>query len=183
MRWQRRLARKSWWLAKLVYARHGLSLEGRPEELVWYFAFGSNLHASAFLERRKMVPTSSRIGRLPDYRLRFNLDGYPRGRSAPANIAPSPGEEVWGVLYQISRSALVTLDSTEGVPGGNYRHLWVNVESPDDGVVPAVTYIANGKPNDGRPSLRYITLIREGARAHGLPPHWLAMLDGVQHAE
>ena len=93
MRWQRRLARKSWWLAKLVYARHGLALEGRPEELVWYFAFGSNLHASAFLERRKMEPTSSRIGRLPDYRLRFHLAGYPRGRSAPANIAPAPGEE------------------------------------------------------------------------------------------
>ncbi len=35
--------------------------------------------------------------------------------------------------------------------------------------VPAETYIAQGKETDGNPSLRYITLMREGARAHGLP--------------
>jgi hypothetical protein len=47
----------------------------------------------------------------------------------------------------------------------------------------AVTYIADGKETDGNPSLRYITLLRDGARAHGLPDHWLDHLDGVRHAE
>jgi hypothetical protein len=33
------------------------------------------------------------------------------------------------------------------------------------------------------PSLRYLTLLREGARAHGLPEHWLRFLDDVKHAQ
>lgn len=183
MKWQRRLARKNWHLAKAIYRWNQVPLTGQPSDLIWYFAFGSNLHDSAFRDRRGMRPSRVSIGRLPGYRLRFNLDGYPRGKSAPANVSPCPDGEVWGALYQITRRALVTLDSTEGVPGRSYRHLWVDVEVPDGNPVHAVTYMADGKPEDGRPSLRYITLIREGARAHGLPAHWLEMLDGVQHAE
>jgi gamma-glutamylcyclotransferase len=43
-------------------------------------------------------------------------------------------------------------------------------------------YIANGKEVDGRPSLRYLTLLRDGARAHGLPEHYIRFLDNVEEA-
>ena len=33
------------------------------------------------------------------------------------------------------------------------------------------------------PSLRYLTILREGARAHGLREHWLRFLDDVKHAQ
>jgi len=46
-----------------------------------------------------------------------------------------------------------------------------------------MTYIADGNETDGHPSLRYITLLRDGARAHGLPSHYLRFLDDVQAAE
>jgi gamma-glutamylcyclotransferase len=46
-----------------------------------------------------------------------------------------------------------------------------------------IAYIAQGKEADGDPSLRYLTLLREGARAKGLPGHWLQFLDGIRHAE
>ena len=48
--------------------------------------------------------------------------------------------------------------------------------------MPCVTYIAEGKETDGNPSLRYITLLREGARAHDLPEHWVRKLKQVKHA-
>ena len=35
-------------------------------------------------------------------------------------------------------------------------------------MLPVVTYIAQGDRDNGRPSLRYLTPFREGARAHGL---------------
>lgn len=35
---------------------------------------------------------------------------------------------------------------------------------------------------DGNPSLCYLTLLREGARAHGLPRHWIAFLEKMEHA-
>ena len=179
----RRLVAKSWALSRLYYRWHGLRLAGRPSDPVWYFAFGVNMHDSAFRERRGMRPAEWRAGRVKGYRLRFNLEGRPRGKAAPANIAPDPGAEVWGVLYKITREQLLHLDSTEGVPGRRYRHLWVEAEDKDGNSLRAVIYIAEGKEVDGNPSLRYITLLRAGARAHRLPEHYLRFLDGVKHAE
>ena len=41
----------------------------------------------------------------------------------------------------------------------------------------AATYIAQGDEDDYEPSLRYLTLLREGARAHGLPEHYIRFLE------
>ena len=119
--------------------------------------------------------------RLKGYRLRFNLEGRPVGKAAPANICPDQDCELWGVLYRITRRELLRLDSTEGVPGRNYRHVLVPVEDADGNIVTAVTYMARGKETDGTPSFRYISLLRDGARAHGLPETWVRFLDSVQH--
>lgn len=178
----RRVIARSWTLSKLYYRWRGIQLAGRSEEKVWYFAFGANMHDSAFRERRGMRPIEWRPGRVKGYQLRFNLEGRPKGKAAPANITPDPAAELWGVLYKITRGDLVHLDSTEGVPGRRYRHLWVDAEDTDGYKHRAVTYIADGKETDGNPSLRYITLLREGARAHGLPEHYLRFLDAVEPA-
>ena len=176
-----RLAR-SWELSRLWYRLRGLRLEGRPEEDVWYFAYGANMHDSAFRERRNMRPREWRAGRIHGYRLRFNLEGRPKGKAAPANISPELAAEVWGVLYRISRRDLLWLDFSEGVPGRRYRHLWIEAEDAQGIPLAAVTYIAEGNAADGNPSLRYLTLLREGARAKGLPEYYLRLLDQVRHS-
>lgn len=187
MQWLRRILRRavahSWLASRFWYRLHGLRIEGGPEDEVWYFAYGANMHDSAFRVRRGMRPRESRAGRIQGYRLRFNLQGRPIGKAAPANISPDAEAEVWGVLYKLTCRDLVRLDSTEGVPGPPYRHLWLDAQDIDGRPLEAVTYIAAGKEKDGNPSLRYITLLREGARAHGLPQHWLSFLDSVRHAE
>jgi gamma-glutamylcyclotransferase len=78
---------------------------------------------------------------------------------------------------------LLLLDASEGVPGRRYRHLWLDTEDKSGNTIHAVTYVADGNETDGNPSLRYITLLREGARAHGLPQHYLQFLGGVAHAQ
>lgn len=188
MRWNwkralRRAIARSWWLSKLRYRAHGVSLAGSPGDEIWYFAFGANMHETVFRERRGMRAREWRVGRVGGYRLRFNLEGRPRGKAAPANIEPCPGEEVWGVLYRITRRDLLRLDSTEGLPGGIYRRLWLDAEDAGKRPFRAVAYSGPGKETDGNPSLRYITLLREGARAHGLPRHWIDKLDRVRPAE
>ena len=130
-----------------------------------------------------MRPISWRVGCLSGYRLRFNLPGRPAGKAAPANISSDPDAEVWGVLYEITRADLVHLDFTEGVPGRRYRHVWVDTHDTDGRQVRAVTYTAEGAPTDGRPSKRYITLLCEGAEAHGLPETYLRFLKTVDYAE
>ena len=179
----RSLMAKSWTLSRLHYRCRGIRLAGRPEEEIWYFAFGANMNDAAFRERRGMRPIEWRVGRIKGYRLRFNLEGRPRGKAAPANISPDPDAEVWGVLYRITRADLLRLDSTEGVPGRRYRRLWLDAEDSGGAALRAVAYIADGKEHDGNPSLRYITLIRQGARAHGLPDSYLRFLDSVESAE
>ena len=134
-----------------------------------------------------MRPIEWLPGRVKGYRLRFNLEGRPRGKAAPANISPDPGAEVWGVLYKSTRAGLILLDLTEGVPGRRYRHLWLDAEARRTNgganAMCVVTYIADGREMDGKPSLRYITLLREGARAHDLPEHYIRFLDDVEPAE
>src|SRR5215467_1068891 len=165
----RRLATKSWFLSRCYYRCRGAHLLGRPEEEVWYFAYGANMDDNTFRVRRGIQALEHRSGRIKGYRLRFNLDGRPKGRSAPANLQPDPNAEVWGVLYRITRRDLMRLDLTEGVPGRGYRHVEIKAEDVDGRAVLVITYIAQGKEVDGNPSLRYLNLIRNGARVHALP--------------
>ncbi len=180
VRW-RRLAAKSWTLSRLYYRRHKLELSGRPHDTVWYFAYGSNMHESAFIERRGMQPVERRPGRVKGYRLRFNLDGRPKGKAAPANISADPDAEVWGVLYRITGREMLRLNLSEGVPGKRYKPVWLEAEDATGEAMIAFTYVAEGNETDGRPSLRYIALLREGAEAHGLPEAWLKYLHSVEH--
>jgi len=178
----RRLITRSWLLARYYYRYRGARLDGRPRDEVWYFAYGANMDDRTFRIRRGIHALECRSGCITGYRLRFNLEGRPRGKAAPANLHPDPDAEVWGVLYRIMRRELVRLDLTEGVPGRGYRHVVVDAKDAAGRLVRAVTYMAQGKELDGKPSRRYITLLRNGARAHGLPETYIRFLDGVEHA-
>jgi gamma-glutamylcyclotransferase len=68
------------------------------------------------------------------------------------------------------------------VPGRGYRHLAVHAENVSGARLAAVTYIAAGKAVDGQPSMRYLSLLRDGARAHGLRADYIAFLEGVEQA-
>lgn len=176
----RQLIARSWRLSLFFYWLRGRPITGLAHDEVWYFAYGANMNDSAFRERRRMQPLEWRAGRIFGYRLRFNLDGRPVGKSAPANIEPDPKGEVWGVLYRLTRHQLVQLDATEGT---RYRHVVANGEDMDGRPLEAVAYMSTGNEEDGNPSLRYLTLLREGARAHGLPEPWIKRLERVKHAE
>jgi cation transport regulator ChaC len=178
----RRLIARSWLLSRLYYRLSGSRLVGRPDDEVWYFAYGANMHDAAFRVRRGIAARETRVARVEGFRLRFNLEGRPRGRAAPANLDRDKRAEVWGVLYRITRLDLLHLDRTEGVPGRGYRHVAVTACDAEDRLVAAIAYMAEGKAADGRPSLRYLTLLREGARAHGLPEHYQRWLDNIEPA-
>jgi cation transport regulator ChaC len=176
------LIARSWALSWCLYRLHGIRLIGPPREEIWYFAYGANMHDSAFRHWRGMCPREWRPGRVRGYRLRFNLKGPPRGRSVYANLCVDPAAEVWGVLYKITRRDLVRLGATEGVPWWRYRPLGLDTEDISGTALQAATFIAKGDEDDRKPSLRYLTLLREGARAHGLPEHYIRLLEQFEHA-
>jgi cation transport regulator ChaC len=177
----RGLIARSWALSWCLYRLHGIRLIGPPSEEIWYFAYGANMHDTAFRERRGMCPREWRPGRVRGYRLRFNLGGS-RGKAAPANLCADPAAEVWGVLYKLTRRDLVRLDATEGIPWWRYRPLWLDAEDISGTALRTATYIAHGDEEDRNPSLRYLILLREGARSHGLPEYYIRFLEQVEHA-
>ena len=173
---------RSWALSWCLYRLHGVRLIGPPGEYIWYFAYGSNMHDDVFCGWRGMSPLEWRPSRVRGYRLRFNLDGWPKGKAAPANLDVQPQAEVCGVLWAITRRDLVRLDASEGIPWWHYRSVWLDAEDAEGNVLRAVTYVAQGNEFDGSPSLRYITLMRDGARTHRLPESYLRFLERVEHA-
>lgn len=105
-----------------------MSLNGQAADSVWYLAYGANMQDSAFRERRGMRPREWRVGRIQGYRLRFNLEGRPVGKAAPANPALDPSAEVWGVLNRFTQHELLLPDASESVPGRRYRYLWIDTQ-------------------------------------------------------
>lgn len=148
----------------------GAHMNDKP---VWYFAFGANM-CSRVLSARHVKPLSREPASLADYRLSFLEKGFPPFEPAFASIEPSAGNTVHGVLLRLEPSAFALIDSTEA-PG--YQLLDVEVVGQNSGRVRASAY-ASGRPVRGLvPSRRYLDLLCEGAREHGLPEGYVRRLE------
>jgi cation transport regulator ChaC len=145
------------------------------EPTLWYFAYGSNLDPGTFLGRRRMRPLETRVARLDDFELRFDLPVGP-GERGVANVAARAGEHIWGALYRLTHPEADRLDRTEGVQHDAYRRLFVAARATDGVRIEAFTY-QSSRGRDGRkPSRRYLGLLLAGARHHGLPTPWIERL-------
>jgi gamma-glutamylcyclotransferase (GGCT)/AIG2-like uncharacterized protein YtfP len=132
---------------------------------VLYFAYGSNMDTTGM---RARCPGAQALGpaRLPDHRLMFVSD-RPAGSSAVPTVTPASGEEVWGVLWDITEADERALDEYEGVALDAYRKEAMPVETGDEART-ALVYIATATDQQG-PSRRFVDLVVRGAQAHGLP--------------
>lgn len=148
---------------------------------LWYFAYGSNMARSIFLDTRRMQPLASRCGWLDDYRLCFNIPVGP-GERGVANVVQEAGARTHGVLYQLSTDDFDRLDGTEGVSFGLYQRVPVTVVTGQHGVIEAWTYQSTVITDGRKPSLRYIQLLLDGARENGLPSEYVASLQALELA-
>ena len=148
---------------------------------VWYFGYGSNLNQTIFVERRGMRPMDVRRGRLDDYVLRFNLPVGP-GERGVANVEAETGAHTWGVAYLLRPEECERLDRSEGVPAGIYERIQVEIVTDGDERKSAFTYRSSRISEGRKPSARYMGLILDGARAHALPPEWIALLEAFELA-
>jgi cation transport regulator ChaC len=149
-----------------------------PTATCWYFGYGSNMSPSIFCERRGMRPLASRWGWLDDHALRFDLPVGP-GERGVANVVPSPGVRTCGVLYLLASDECARLDRSEGVHVGWYQRAPVDVLAEGRELVPAFTYRSARSDPRRKPSPRYLGLLLDGARHHGLPTEYVAFL--AQH--
>jgi cation transport regulator ChaC len=131
-----------------------------------YFAYGSCMNLEDF---HRTVPGAEAVGTavLKNYRLAFTMYSHTR-RGGVADIVPSKGSQVEGVLYELTPVEFEWLDSREGAPVF-YRRKRVRVERQDGSVVWATTYEVTRKSVDEwQPSREYALIIWEGARVLSL---------------
>jgi hypothetical protein len=149
-----------------------------------YFAFGSNLDPD---QMRARCPAHNVVGMavLRDHKLNFPIFS-PGWGGGVASLQLSHGNDVWGMLYELSDEDLRSLDGHEAFHGpGNPHNLyerepvWVELVRPEDGSVPrrvkAAAYLAH-TANPSPPSRRYLDAVLKGARAHKLPDDYIALL-------
>lgn len=130
-----------------------------------YFAYGSNLCVRQMAHR---CPDAARPrpAVLADHDWLINQRGV-------ATVEPLAGNQVYGVVWQISDGDLATLDSAEGVPV-RYRRDEMTVHT-DDGPASAWVYIDH-RVTPGPPRPGYLPRIIDGATQHGLPQRWVDFL-------
>lgn len=147
---------------------------------LWYFAYGSNLSPAIFEDRRQMRPLARHRSRLDGFRLTFDIPVGP-GERGVANLIDDPASRTHGVAYELSPSDADRLDRSEGVPH-LYRRVAVTLLLDDDTRLYAFTYQSGVSSPGRKPSPRYLGLLLEGARHHGLPGEWIRHLDGWERA-
>jgi gamma-glutamylcyclotransferase (GGCT)/AIG2-like uncharacterized protein YtfP len=145
---------------------------------LYYFAYGSNMN---WQQMKRRCPSSRFVcvARLPDYR--FGITRHSRLRGCgTANIYPANGEEVWGIIYEVSDADLTVLDSFED----GYRREILSFYPVEDSTQPldALVYVADIEQNVPRPNPEYRRLIIEGARHWRLPESYVALLEALQVA-
>jgi gamma-glutamylcyclotransferase (GGCT)/AIG2-like uncharacterized protein YtfP len=142
---------------------------------MYYFAYGSNM---SWLQMQTRCPSSQFIcvARLVGYQ--FGITRHSRLRNCgTANVFPVVGQEVWGVVYEVSDLELLTLDGFED----GYQRVIMPVHVLGDGaqLLEALIYIAEIESNVPLPNSEYKRLILEGAKHWKLPESYCSMLEKI----
>jgi hypothetical protein len=138
--------------------------------VILHFAYGSNM-SRAVMHRHAANATPVGVAALEDYRFVITADGY-------ASVEPRRLEKVYGVLWQLTPRARVTLDAWENVAGGLYRPETSPVQQ-DGRRRMALVYIARPRPA-GSAKAGYMEVVIAAALEWQLPAayietlrHWL----------
>lgn len=140
-----------------------------------YFAYGSNL-CTARLRERAPSAVARCIARAGGFALALDKRGA--DGTAKVNLRDEPGSAVWGVLYAIDPRDWPRLDAHER----DYTRSEIAVSCGGE-TLAAHTYRSNHLTGDRVAAAWYKQLILDGARAHGLPREWCALLEALPARE
>ena len=132
-----------------------------------FFLYGDNLNLTQ-LKRRAPEHKFLYLATLGDHTIKF-CRWSAQWRCGLASIAPSPGEKVWGAVFELTDEDLKIMDEFEqDVPPGAFRHLQITVLNEAGEKELVTTYAANPigkfKPKD-----HYLDWVIKGLKQWKLP--------------
>lgn len=143
-----------------------------------YFAYGSNMCTARL---RGRVPSAGAlfVASLSGHKLKFHkLSRRDRSAKADAEHTGDAADTVWGVVFGLEEHEKPNLDAAEGLNSG-YEEKEIIMKDGRGQEHEAVMYFASEpfKRSDLRPYSWYLRFVIEGARQHGLPPDYIALLE------
>jgi hypothetical protein len=153
---------------------------------VWYFAYGSNMQRATLCGRRGVTIRRAVGVRAPGWRVVFDKPPLIPIGEAFASLVPEPGAVAFGVAFDVTDDDHAHIEFSEGVLIGNYRRVELAVEPPAPCAEPPalVASLASARRDATLlPSARYMGLVIDGAREHGLPGDYVAWLEVVPTGE
>jgi gamma-glutamylcyclotransferase len=164
----------------MLLVQQRLGLRKPPEH--YYFAYGANLNTKRF---RENFMNFREVGAalLKDYRLEFSLPCQFHGLGF-GSVAPAPGSEVWGVLYQLDALSLKLLDVLEWCNYGYYDRVAKIVEvsvSEEAQKIETWLYQASAPQRELLPSSEYVHKILGGARDWKFSSTYIEALEALDH--
>ena len=117
--------------------------------MLYYFAYGSNLH---HLQMKRRCPNCRFVKKiiLHNYKLTF------RSKYGAADIEKKIDKKVYGALYIISKAAEKRLDVYEEYPS-LYKKMYFNYQNKK-----VMTYIMSKKSKLVPPTVKYLNVIKQG---------------------
>ena len=148
-----------------------------------YFAYGSNMCTGRLRQR---VPSANpvHIAKLLNHSLRFHKRSDDRSGKCDAFFTGEPGDEVWGVVFEIDPAEKSQLDAQEGL-GLGYAEKAALVIDAEGNRHSVFTYTAEASHIDPalRPYSWYKRFVVEGARQQTLPPDYIANIEAMAATE
>ncbi|XP_053214026.1 gamma-glutamylcyclotransferase-like [Panonychus citri] len=153
-----------------------------------YFCYGSNLLSDRIRVKLKGSIKIS-IGILSDYKLTFS--GHSNlWKGATADVIPSEGSQVIGIIWSITYKDLEQLNLQEK----GYKLIAITVESEEDNqLIECITYVQTEEEKvrgrtilgsmDGIPTIVYKEVIVRGAIEHNLPEDYIEMIKSFDAKE
>jgi gamma-glutamylcyclotransferase (GGCT)/AIG2-like uncharacterized protein YtfP len=141
-----------------------------------YFAYGSNMDE---IQMKESCPSAKLISNaiLKNFKLSFTIFS-PKRQCGCADVVSSKADEVFGLLYRLSKKDIEKLDEFENVPTA-YKRTLKKVLDLSGVEHNAFVYEVVTKKHFIEPSIEYINLIKNSAIKNKFPRKYLQTLDRV----
>jgi gamma-glutamylcyclotransferase (GGCT)/AIG2-like uncharacterized protein YtfP len=143
-----------------------------------YFSYGSFLDSET-LKRHCPKAIYKGMAMLPNWEVQFNFLSRTYNGGV-TGIEPAVAKLVRGVLYEVNNEELQHLDSIEGVPEGIYYRQTIYVVNELGKAAKAATYRTTNPKGPFKPTKRYLSLMVNGAKEHGLDTDYVKELELIE---
>ncbi len=145
--------------------------------MISYFAYGSNQDEQQMTER---CPGATLVGKfvLKNYTLGYTIYS-PKRKCGCADVLKSEGDEVWGLVYELTEEDLANLDVFEGHPT-HYKRFTTSVENEFSEQKSVEAYaVVNKSKTPLAPSAEYHGILVRTAQKYQYPDVYQKLLASI----